>query len=243
MIYVTHDQIEALTFADKVVVMKDGRGRADRHAGELFERPEHTFVGYFIGSPGMNLMPTRRSQASRRWSTAQIFDLGAPTGACRRPARAGRLPAGLYVAVARGRLAGAGAPRRRSRPQASRLRHARAAQQIVATVPPRCANRRRRPNIALDQAHTHVYVNDIRVREQRHDRQAHQQPRLVPVRAGARFRAVLVDDSDDDRGELLGPGHDGRQQFLLEWRCLVSRPAQSRAPRSARASTTRCFAL
>ncbi len=57
MIYVTHDQTEALTFADKVVVMHDGNivqiGRPD----ELFERPAHTFVGYFIGSPGMNVAP------------------------------------------------------------------------------------------------------------------------------------------------------------------------------------------
>src|SRR6056297_2777625 len=58
MIYVTHDQTEALTFADKVVVMYDGRVVQIGTPEELFERPEHTFVGYFIGSPGMNLLPT-----------------------------------------------------------------------------------------------------------------------------------------------------------------------------------------
>lgn len=57
MIYVTHDQTEALTFADKVVVMHDGRVVQIGTPQELFERPEHTFVGYFIGSPGMNLIP------------------------------------------------------------------------------------------------------------------------------------------------------------------------------------------
>ena len=57
MIYVTHDQTEALTFADKVVVMYDGRVVQIGTPEELFERPEHTFVGYFIGSPGMNLLP------------------------------------------------------------------------------------------------------------------------------------------------------------------------------------------
>jgi len=57
MIYVTHDQTEALTFADKVVVMNDGRAVQIGTPAELFYRPEHTFVGYFIGSPGMNLMP------------------------------------------------------------------------------------------------------------------------------------------------------------------------------------------
>ena len=57
MIYVTHDQTEALTFADKVVVMYDGRVVQIGTPEELFERPQHTFVGYFIGSPGMNVLP------------------------------------------------------------------------------------------------------------------------------------------------------------------------------------------
>jgi len=56
MIYVTHDQTEALTFADKVVVMHDGRVVQLGTPEELFDTPEHTFVGYFIGSPGMNLL-------------------------------------------------------------------------------------------------------------------------------------------------------------------------------------------
>ncbi|MGD8428886.1 MAG: ABC transporter ATP-binding protein [Ectothiorhodospiraceae bacterium] len=56
LVYVTHDQTEALTFADKVVVMYDGQVVQLGTPQELFERPEHTFVGYFIGSPGMNLL-------------------------------------------------------------------------------------------------------------------------------------------------------------------------------------------
>ena len=56
MIYVTHDQTEALTFADKVVVMSAGRVVQIGTPQELFERPQHTFVGYFIGSPGMNVI-------------------------------------------------------------------------------------------------------------------------------------------------------------------------------------------
>ena len=56
MIYVTHDQTEALTFADKVVVMYDGRVVQMGTPQELFETPQHTFVGYFIGSPGMNVL-------------------------------------------------------------------------------------------------------------------------------------------------------------------------------------------
>jgi glycerol transport system ATP-binding protein len=57
MIYVTHDQTEALTFADKVVVMFDGRVVQIGTPEELFDKPQHTFVGYFIGSPGMNVIP------------------------------------------------------------------------------------------------------------------------------------------------------------------------------------------
>ena len=60
MIYVTHDQTEALTFADKVVVMHAGMvGVQTGSPVELFECPRHTFVGHFIGSPGMNVMPCR----------------------------------------------------------------------------------------------------------------------------------------------------------------------------------------
>ncbi len=59
MVYVTHDQTEALTFADKVVVMYEGEIVQIGTPAELFERPRHTFVGYFIGSPGMNVLPAR----------------------------------------------------------------------------------------------------------------------------------------------------------------------------------------
>lgn len=55
-IYVTHDQVEALTFADKVVVMYEGEIVQIGSPQDLFENPEHTFVGYFIGSPGMNFL-------------------------------------------------------------------------------------------------------------------------------------------------------------------------------------------
>ncbi len=56
LIYVTHDQVEALTFANQVVVMAQGRAVQVGTPAELYERPSHTFVGHFIGSPGMNFM-------------------------------------------------------------------------------------------------------------------------------------------------------------------------------------------
>lgn len=56
MVYVTHDQLEASTFADKIAVMYGGQIVQFGTPRELFERPKHTFVGFFIGSPGMNLV-------------------------------------------------------------------------------------------------------------------------------------------------------------------------------------------
>lgn len=57
LIYVTHDQVEALTFADQVVVMTRGKVVQMGTPEALFDRPAHTFVGHFIGSPGMNFLP------------------------------------------------------------------------------------------------------------------------------------------------------------------------------------------
>ena len=66
LIYVTHDQVEALTFADQVVVMTRGRAVQIGSASDLFERPRHTFVGHFIGSPGMNFLPIDTSSGGSR---------------------------------------------------------------------------------------------------------------------------------------------------------------------------------
>lgn len=83
MIYVTHDQTEALTFADKVVVMHDGRVVQIGTPEELFETPEHTFVGYFIGSPGMNVIPARVEGRRAYVNGSQVdlsHDYGRPVG-------------------------------------------------------------------------------------------------------------------------------------------------------------------
>jgi glycerol transport system ATP-binding protein len=66
LIYVTHDQVEALTFADQVVVMTRGRAVQMGGAEALFERPQHTFVGHFIGSPGMNFLPAQSAPGELR---------------------------------------------------------------------------------------------------------------------------------------------------------------------------------
>jgi glycerol transport system ATP-binding protein len=57
LVYVTHDQVEALTFADQVMIMYEGEIVQVGTPQELFEDPKHKFVGYFIGSPGMNFLP------------------------------------------------------------------------------------------------------------------------------------------------------------------------------------------
>jgi glycerol transport system ATP-binding protein len=72
MVYVTHDQTEALTFADQVVVMHEGEIVQIGAPAELFDHPRHTFVGYFIGSPGMNLIAALASGGKARIGSSEI---------------------------------------------------------------------------------------------------------------------------------------------------------------------------
>jgi len=86
MIYVTHDQTEALTFAEKVVVMHDGRVVQIGTPRELYETPAHSFVGYFIGSPGMNFFPVSiaGNKAQINGRTIKLsHNYGEPTGSLR----------------------------------------------------------------------------------------------------------------------------------------------------------------
>jgi glycerol transport system ATP-binding protein len=89
MIYVTHDQTEALTFADTVVVMHDGRVVQSGTPQELFDKPAHTFVGYFIGSPGMNIVPAEVS-GRQAWIGGHAIGLNSSYDA---------LPAGAKIEV------------------------------------------------------------------------------------------------------------------------------------------------
>ncbi|OZI48409.1 ABC transporter ATP-binding protein [Bordetella genomosp. 4] len=85
LIYVTHDQTEALTFAEEVVVMSRGKAVQIGTPEDLFERPAHTFVGNFIGSPGMNFLPAQWQGgvltvgAQRLWDGA-LTDVVLPAG-------------------------------------------------------------------------------------------------------------------------------------------------------------------
>ena len=80
MVYVTHDQTEALTFAEKVVVMHEGAIVQIGTPQDLFEAPAHTFVGYFIGSPGMNFLPVS-IEGTRASVSGHAIDLGSDYGA------------------------------------------------------------------------------------------------------------------------------------------------------------------
>ena len=71
-VYVTHDQIEAMTLADRIVVMHDGIVEQIGTPLELFDRPGNLFVAQFIGSPAMNILQgTLRQSEGRCWVEAQ----------------------------------------------------------------------------------------------------------------------------------------------------------------------------
>ena len=82
-IYVTHDQIEAMTMADKIVVMRDGVVEQTGSPLELYDHPANQFVAGFIGSPAMNFLPgvLRRAGGDARVELADGLSLPAPPNA------------------------------------------------------------------------------------------------------------------------------------------------------------------
>ena len=104
MIYVTHDQTEALTFADTVVVMHEGSVVQTGTPDELFLRPAHTFVGYFIGSPGMNVLPAE-VQGRQARVAGHTLALARTTASCRPGRDRGRHPPRIRHASQRRRPA------------------------------------------------------------------------------------------------------------------------------------------
>lgn len=162
MIYVTHDQVEALTFADKVVVMNDGRAVQIGTPTELFEQPEHTFVGYFIGSPGMNLLRGTLDGARVRVEGQEIALISSyPSVPPNSPVKLGIRPdyavlngsAGLPVQV-----------RRIDDLGRRRLAHVSlGGQSLVATVPNGLSIEGSETRVQFDPARTHIYVDDQRI--------------------------------------------------------------------------------
>jgi multiple sugar transport system ATP-binding protein len=81
-VYVTHDQIEAMTMGDKIVVMRDGRIEQTGSPLDLYDHPANQFVAGFIGSPAMNFLPgtLRRSGGGVRVEFSDGTQLDAPPG-------------------------------------------------------------------------------------------------------------------------------------------------------------------
>ena len=80
-VYVTHDQIEAMTMADKIVVMHDGIVEQMGAPLELYDRPANQFVAGFIGSPAMNFIEGRCRSAARRRRNRERHPAAAGIGA------------------------------------------------------------------------------------------------------------------------------------------------------------------
>ena len=81
-VYVTHDQIEAMTLADRVVVMKKGVVQQVGTPVEIYDNPANTFVASFIGSPAMNLMDGDVKDGVFTGTNVRIAGLQAPDGPC-----------------------------------------------------------------------------------------------------------------------------------------------------------------
>ncbi len=72
MIYVTHDQVEAMTLADRIVVLKDGHIEQVGSPMELYKRPGNLFVAQFIGSPAMNVLPAKIEKAGQVTTVSHV---------------------------------------------------------------------------------------------------------------------------------------------------------------------------
>jgi multiple sugar transport system ATP-binding protein len=109
-IYVTHDQVEAMTLADRIVVMNDGNIEQIGTPMELFLNPANTFVASFLGSPPMNLVPAKLIEgdagpiAEFAGQTLQLADLPSLRNSVGRNVVLGIRPE--YVAIATGEMPG-----------------------------------------------------------------------------------------------------------------------------------------
>jgi multiple sugar transport system ATP-binding protein/alpha-glucoside transport system ATP-binding protein len=103
MIYVTHDQVEAMTLADRIVVLKDGRIEQVGSPMELYRHPGNLFVAKFIGSPSMNILPAKVTQAGAAtgvdlFGNAVSVPIATPPAAQGANISFGVRPEDLYVA-------------------------------------------------------------------------------------------------------------------------------------------------
>jgi ABC-type sugar transport system ATPase subunit len=76
MVYVTHDQIEAMTLADRIVVLRDGYVEQVGTPRELYSHPANVFVAQFIGSPKMNILPAASASREARRANGEVHGVG-----------------------------------------------------------------------------------------------------------------------------------------------------------------------
>ncbi len=98
MIYVTHDQVEAMTMADKIVVLRDGRIEQAGEPVTLYEDPDNVFVAGFIGSPRMNFLAgtVMRVEGGRAYvSLSRVGDVEVPVEVAALPSQGQRVTLGL----------------------------------------------------------------------------------------------------------------------------------------------------
>jgi len=81
VVYVTHDQEEAMALADEIVVMREGRIEQRGTPAEVYARPATEFVGTFIGSPSMNVLPGRVEDGAFVWGPLRVEGVAAAPGA------------------------------------------------------------------------------------------------------------------------------------------------------------------
>ncbi|RKX74376.1 MAG: sugar ABC transporter ATP-binding protein, partial [Spirochaetes bacterium] len=95
-IYVTHDQVEAMTMADRIAVMKDGRLQAFGTPDELYEQPRTLFIAGFIGNPPMNIFQVEVVQENGKYhARREGFDIKIPSGTGSRVAGRGPVMMGI----------------------------------------------------------------------------------------------------------------------------------------------------
>jgi multiple sugar transport system ATP-binding protein len=93
-LYVTHDQVEAMTLGDKVAVMKDGQIQQYGTSREIYRTPVNMFVAGFIGSPSMNFLPAKVKRDEHHWQfQSEAFHFHLPLD------RSGRLPHNVMVGI------------------------------------------------------------------------------------------------------------------------------------------------
>ena len=244
MIYVTHDQTEALTFADTVVVMHDGRVVQSGTPAELFDKPAHTFVGYFIGSPGMNIVPAEVSGREARidghiiaLNRSYDASAGGREDRDRRASGIRRRRAAGVRACCRPRSSGstisaASASRACASATSNSRRACRRDSRSPATPPAWCSIRR-----MFTSMPTAVWSRGLP------DGQDRQPEGLVPGAAGVPGGGVLGHPAADDGRELFDAGHLRQQPVLLERRRLVQGIARSLDRSRRAASSPRCGAI